>query len=76
MQTAVSETARVLMPPSTSISNGIMSSINIVIGLLQRRRDKRAVADLANMLRAEYPYESSDYILNMAFDLVRENRNG
>lgn len=71
MNTAVTETARVLNPLSTSISNGIMRSIDACIAVIDARRNQKTVNDLAYVLKLEYPKESDDYVMNMAIQMIR-----
>lgn len=69
MNTAVTETARVLNPLSTSISNGIMRSIDACIAILDSRQRQKNISDLAYALKLEYPKESEDFVMNMAYEL-------
>jgi hypothetical protein len=69
MNTAVTETARVLNPLSTSISNGIMRSIDACIAILDARRREKSINDLAYALKLEYPKESEDFVMNMAIQM-------
>lgn len=72
MFTAVNEAARVLNPLSTSISNGIMRSIEAMITMLSRRKNDKIANDLAYSLQIEYPRESRDYVMNLAITLLKE----
>ena len=69
MNTAVTETARVLNPLSTSISNGIMRSIDACIAIFDARRREKSINDLAYALKLEYPKESEDFVMNMAIQM-------
>ncbi len=72
MVTAVTETARVLNPLSTAISNGIVRSINKMFDFIMDQPSVRAknINDLAYSLRMEYPKESDDYVMHMAINMM------
>lgn len=69
MYAAVNETANAISPLSTAISNGIFRSINFVLKLVQQDADEKTVKELAYALKLEYPHESDEYVLNMAYNL-------
>jgi hypothetical protein len=71
MNTAVTESARVLNPLSTAISNGIMRSIDLCIEALNAGRHEKNVKDLAKVLKLEHPKESDDFVMYMAVNLLR-----
>lgn len=76
MSTAVTETARVISPLSTSISNGIMNSINFTIELMSRPSKvsrQKSIEQLAHSLKLEYPKESPEYVMNMAIEMYKDN---
>jgi hypothetical protein len=72
---AVTETAIVLNPLSTAISNGIVRSINKVIDGMSAKKAGRtkAISDLAHSLKQEYPYESLDYVHHLASQMYKES---
>lgn len=72
MFTAVNRAAQVLNSLSTSISNGIMRSIEAMTTMLSRRKNDKIVNDLAYLLQIEYPHESRDYVMNLAINLLKE----
>ena len=72
MSTAVIEAARVINPLSTSISNGIMRSINYAIERMRRRSREKAIEQLAYSLKLEYPKESDEYVMNLAIQMYKE----
>lgn len=72
MFTAVNAAAQVLNPLSTSISNGIMRSIEAMTTMLSRRKNNKIANDLAYSLQIEYPHESRDYVMNLAINLLKE----
>lgn len=65
MFTAITETANVVSPFTTAVSNGILKSISTLINILDKlttpSRDK-LMNNAARDLRCEYPYESEDYV--------------
>lgn len=76
MNTAITETALVINPLSTSIANGIVKSINFILDRMVNRVDhKSAIRDLAYALKMEYPHESEDYVYSMAVDMYSEYDN-
>ena len=72
MSTAVIEAARVINPLSTSISNGIMRSINYAIERMRRPSREKAIEQLAYSLKLEYPKESDEYVMNLAIQMYKE----
>lgn len=74
MNTAVTETARVLNPLSTAISNGIVRSINKAFDVIMSQPSgrKKTINELAYSLRMEYPKESEDYVMNMAINMLKD----
>jgi len=72
MSTAVIEAARVINPLSTSISNGIMRSINYAIERMHRPSREKAIEQLAYSLKLEYPKESDEYVMNLAIQMFKE----
>lgn len=72
MFTAVNRAAQVLNTLSTSISNGIMRSIEAMTTMLSRRKNDKIVNDLVYLLQIEYPHESRDYVMNLAINLLKE----
>lgn len=72
MSTAVIEAARVINPLSTSISNGIMRSINYAIKRMHRPSREKAIEQLAYSLKLEYPKESDEYVMNLAIQMYKE----
>ena len=77
MTIAVTEAARTLAPLGVLISNGIMSVVNLIIKLTDNLsvNHNRAIENLAYSLRLEFPYESNEYLLNMATEMYTESRN-
>ena len=76
MNTAITETALVINPLSTSIANGIVKSINFILDRMANRVDhKRAIQELAYSLKIEYPHESEEYVHNMAVDMYSEYKD-
>jgi len=71
MNIAVTETARVLNPLSTVISNGVMSLIDLCFEALNAGRHEKNIKDLAKVLKLEYPKESDDFVMYMAVNLLR-----
>jgi putative cell wall-binding protein len=65
MFTAITETANVVSPFTTAVSNGILKSISAVLTLVDRltgpSRDQ-LMNDVARHMKDEYPWESEDYV--------------
>ncbi len=72
MSTAVTEAARVISPLSTSISNGIMRSINYMIEKMSQSSREKAIQQLAYSLKLEYPKESDEYVMNLAISMYKD----
>lgn len=70
MNTAVTETARVLNPLSTAIATGIYKSIDAVVSLMLKGNEDKYYSDIAQRLKSEFRFESVDYIEHM----VRQGR--
>jgi hypothetical protein len=78
MFAAVNETARMISPVSTMISNGILNSISFMLRVIDATRiphHERSIRDLAHSLRAEYPFESHDYVEALARDIYKDTKN-
>lgn len=73
MSTAVTEAARVISPLSTSISNGIMRSINYFIDKMSEPSRQKSIEQLAYSLKLEYPNESDEYVMNLAISMYKDN---
>ncbi len=72
MTTAVTEAARVISPLSTSISNGIMRSINYAIESISKSSHQKTIDQLAYALKLEYPKESDEYVMNLAIEMYKD----
>lgn len=75
MSTAVIEAARVISPLSTSISNGIMRSINYAIERMNKPAREKAIEQLAYSLKLEYPKESDEYVMNLAIAMYKDSED-
>ena len=75
MSTAVIEAARVISPLSTSISNGIMRSINYAIERMSKPAREKAIEQLAYSLKLEYPKESDEYVMNLAIAMYKDSED-
>jgi hypothetical protein len=72
MFAAINETAKTINPLSISISNGILRSTNLLLNMINRKSEERAIDQLALMLKLEYPKESQDYVRHMAIKMYEE----
>lgn len=69
MFAAVNETAKVISPLTTAISNGMLSSVEFVLRTMTRNPSEKTLDELARALKIEYPYESKDYVMHMVQDM-------
>jgi hypothetical protein len=78
MFAAINETARVISPISTLIASGILNSISFTLRVIEASRiphHERAIRDLAHSLKAEYPFESIDYVETLARSIYKDALN-
>jgi putative cell wall-binding protein len=65
MFTAITETANVVSPFTTAVSNGILKSISAVSNLFDRLTGPsraQLMNNVARHMKDEYPWESEDYV--------------
>jgi hypothetical protein len=78
MFAAVNETTRVLLPISTLIANGILNSISFTLRAIEVSKipqREKAIRELAHSLKAEYPFESMDYVETLARSIYKDASN-
>jgi hypothetical protein len=78
MFAAVNETARSITPISNLIANGILNSITFTLRVIEASRTvhhEKAIRELAHSLKAEYPFESTDYVETLARSIYKDASN-
>jgi hypothetical protein len=78
MFAAINETARAISPISTVIANGILNSISFTLRIIEASRiphHEKAIRELAHSLKAEYPFESTDYVETLARSIYKDASN-